>query len=434
MHLKLVLVLLQSDDDGLEHPIAYYSKALNVHQGNYTAFELECLAIVEAIDHFEAYFGLPFKVITDHSALKWLLTLKKPKGRLYRWSIKLSTVSYELFHRAGRSQQHVDVLSRAPITLLIDANEIKQHQSTADFTEIKQPFNINGIITVKTNGSTRAIIPPTLQDKVMHHFHDDHSHPGKIKTVKLITCFYWWPGMIPQIKSYVASYKTCQLKQPHRPSIGRMILPSTNHETGELVGLDTIVMGPAAGSTHHKYIQVFIDHFSRDVWAFPTATNTSASIVTLVDKLVQSGVKIKTILTDCHKNFQSNVLKQCLKRNQIKHIYSTPYHPRRNGIVERINGTLMLKVQAALQDHPHCKWTTLLPKIVTDYNNTPHDITGYAPSYLFFGNDPSPTYSTATNNIQEARENARERTRKEQERRKQRHDEKHPICHRSQGS
>lgn len=420
--------LVQTDDSGLEHPIAYFSKALNEHQGNYTTFELECLAVVEAIDHFEAYLGLPFKVITDHSALKWLLTLKKPKGRLYRWSIKLSTFTYELFHRAGRSQQHVDALSRAPVTLLIDANEIKQHQSTADFSEIKQTFNVNGIITVKTNGSTRAIIPPTLQNKVMSHFHDEYSHPGKNKTVKLITRFYWWPGMIPQIKSYVASCKTCQLvKQPHRPPIGQMILPSANLEPGQLVGLDTIVMGPAAGSTRHKYIQVFIDHFSRYVWAFPTTTNTSASIVTLIDKLVQSGIKIKTILTDCHKNFQSNVLKQCLKRHQIKHIYSTPYHPQTNGIVERINGTLMVKVRASLQDHPHRKWTTLLPKIVADYNNTPHDITGFAPAYLFFGNDPSPTYSTPTNNLQEARDKARERTQKEQERRKQRYDDKHPI-------
>uniref|UniRef100_A0A158P4S6 RNA-directed DNA polymerase n=1 Tax=Tetranychus urticae TaxID=32264 RepID=A0A158P4S6_TETUR len=427
--------LVQTDKHGLEHPIAYFSKALNEHQGNYTAFELECLAVVEAVDHFEAYLSLPFKVITDHSALKWLLTLKKPKGRLYRWSIKLSTRSYELFHRAGVSQQHVDALSRAPVTFLIDADEIKQHQATTDFSHIQQSFKVDGIVTVKTRGSTRAIIPPTLRNKVLQHFHDDYSHPGKNKTVKLITRFYWWPHMISDIKAYVDSCRSCQLvKQTHRPSIGQMILPSVDLEPGDLVGLDTIVMGPAAGSTRHKYIQVFIDHFSRYVWAFPTTTNTSASVVTLLDKLIQSGIRIKAILTDCHKNFQSTVLKQAFKRHNIKHIFSTPYHPQTNGIVERINGTLMVKVRAALQDHPHRKWTTLLPKIVTDYNNTPHDITGYAPAYLFFGTDPTPTFSGQTNNLQEARELARTRTRTEQERRKQRHDAKHPVANFEIGS
>lgn len=419
--------LVQTDDEGLEHPIAYYSKALNEHQGNYTVFELECLAVVEAVEHFEAYLSLPFKIITDHSALKWLLTLKKPKGRLYRWSIKLSTLTYELFHRAGKSQQHVDALSRAPITLLIDVAEIKQHQANEDFSDIRQPFKIDGIITVKTNGTTRAIIPPSLRTKVLQHFHDEYSHPGKNKTIKLITRFYWWPKIIPDIKQYVDSCKACQMvKQPHRPSIGQMILPSADLEPGELIGLDSIVMGPAAGSTKHKYIQVFIDHFSRYVWAFPTTTNTAASIVTLVDKLVSSGIQMKTILTDCHKNFQSTALKQCLRRHNIKHIFSTPYHPQTNGIVERMNGTLMIKIRTAIQDHPRRKWTTLLPKILEDYNNTPHDVTGYSPAFLFFGKDPTPTFSTQTNNLQEAREKARIRTREEQEKRKQRHDSKHP--------
>jgi len=92
--------LAQLGEDGVEHVIEYYSKRLSTHRENYTASELECLAIVESIEHFEVYLNHKFKVITDHSALQWLLTLKKPKGRLYHWSVKLSTFSFEVIHRA----------------------------------------------------------------------------------------------------------------------------------------------------------------------------------------------------------------------------------------------------------------------------------------------------------------------------------------------
>ena len=42
---------------------------------NYGATELECAAIVWAIEHFYKYLGTAkFILITDHYALKWLQT------------------------------------------------------------------------------------------------------------------------------------------------------------------------------------------------------------------------------------------------------------------------------------------------------------------------------------------------------------------------
>ena len=418
--------LTQKDDKGTEHPIAYFSKSLNEHQGNYTAFELECLAVVEAVEHFEVYLSKPFKVITDHSALRWLLTYKKPKGRLFRWSVKLSTLTYELIHRAGKNQQHVDALSRAPVTLHLEAEELKTHQQKSDMSYVKYPVDHNNITMVRVAGQLKAVVPESLRHKLFSYFHDEHSHPGRNKTAKLISRFYWWPSMIEDIKAYVTSCKTCQMVKPiQKPTIGQMILPSADLQPGQLVGLDTIVLGPAAGSTRHKYIQVFIDHFSRYVWAFPTASNTSSAITTLIDKLIHSGIQIKTILTDCHKNFTSKTMADCLKRHHIKHIQSTPYHPQTNGIVERINGTLMTKVRAAIQDNPKRKWNTLLPKIINDYNHTPHDVTGYAPSYLFFGTERTPTFIQSSGNLQEARQKAIQRTKDAQAKRKERHDAHH---------
>ncbi|UYV70416.1 hypothetical protein LAZ67_7002937 [Cordylochernes scorpioides] len=43
------------------------------HQQNYSAFELECFAVVQSVEYFEVYLeNNTFEVITDHSAMEWL--------------------------------------------------------------------------------------------------------------------------------------------------------------------------------------------------------------------------------------------------------------------------------------------------------------------------------------------------------------------------
>ena len=44
-------VLLQVGSDGVEHPVSYFSKKLNVHQKWYSTIEKEALALVMALDH-----------------------------------------------------------------------------------------------------------------------------------------------------------------------------------------------------------------------------------------------------------------------------------------------------------------------------------------------------------------------------------------------
>ncbi|KAL5506420.1 hypothetical protein EMCRGX_G008052 [Ephydatia muelleri] len=66
-------VLSQCDEEGQEHPVAYYSRKLLPREERYSTVEKECLAIKEAIHHFRTYLlGRQFKVETDHQALVWM--------------------------------------------------------------------------------------------------------------------------------------------------------------------------------------------------------------------------------------------------------------------------------------------------------------------------------------------------------------------------
>jgi hypothetical protein len=65
-------VLLQKKEDGKKHPIVYYSKTLSTAERNYDIYDLELLAIVNALDHWRPYLaGSPHKIIiySDHQNL-----------------------------------------------------------------------------------------------------------------------------------------------------------------------------------------------------------------------------------------------------------------------------------------------------------------------------------------------------------------------------
>ncbi|GBB91667.1 hypothetical protein RclHR1_19010001 [Rhizophagus clarus] len=111
--LGLGAILSQLDEKNQEHVIAYASRTLNKAEKNYTATELECLAVVWAIKHFHAYvYGQKFKLITDHLALKYLFNTTIPAGRTARWILKLQVYDFETIHRAGKKHSNVDSLSR----------------------------------------------------------------------------------------------------------------------------------------------------------------------------------------------------------------------------------------------------------------------------------------------------------------------------------
>ena len=107
-------VLSQKDDDGFEHPVAYFSRKLLPREEKYSAIEKECLAIKLATHAFRVYLlGKPFVIETDHRALKWLDQFRDTNTRLTRWSLYLQPYCYTIKYRTGASNGNADGLSRS---------------------------------------------------------------------------------------------------------------------------------------------------------------------------------------------------------------------------------------------------------------------------------------------------------------------------------
>ena len=108
-------VLMQEDESGLEHPVAYFSKKLCNCQRKYSTIEKETLSLLLALQHFEVYVSsgaAPLTVMTDHNPLLFLNKFKNKNQRLTRWSLFLQEWNLNIQHVPGKDNVILDTLSR----------------------------------------------------------------------------------------------------------------------------------------------------------------------------------------------------------------------------------------------------------------------------------------------------------------------------------
>ena len=90
------------------------------------------------------------------------------------------------------------------------------------------------------------------------------------------------------------------------------------------------------------------------------------------------------ILSDQGPHFRNQLMANIKHLIGYNHIYSTPYHPQANGIVERFNATFIPQI-SKLQDTHSNNWDEYLQAVVFAYNTGIHKTTKYSPYELLYG-------------------------------------------------
>ena len=94
-------------------PIAFFSEKINDARKNYSTYDLEFYAIVQALRHWRHYLvPQEFVLFTDHLALKYINTQKKLNTRHAKWVSFLQGCTFVLKHKSGKQNQVADALSR----------------------------------------------------------------------------------------------------------------------------------------------------------------------------------------------------------------------------------------------------------------------------------------------------------------------------------
>jgi len=108
-------ILSQHDDDGVLHPMAFYSKRHSTAEYNSEIYDKELMAIVRAFEEWRPHLeGLrhPIQVLSDHKNLEYFMSTKLLNRRQARWSEFLSHFDFRIVYQPGKAGGKPDALTR----------------------------------------------------------------------------------------------------------------------------------------------------------------------------------------------------------------------------------------------------------------------------------------------------------------------------------
>ncbi|XP_065204117.1 uncharacterized protein K02A2.6-like [Planococcus citri] len=423
-------VLFHNYPDGRTRLISTASRTLTPAEKNYSVIDREALAIIFGIDKFYKYlYGRHFTLQCDHQPLERLFGEKSelPKlaaSRLVRWAIQLSAFDYTFKYVPGKKNCLADTLSRLPVpginptsfeseaSLVINqivsetienlalTSQLIRSRTSSDpilqqivrfiaqhwplkkdvSDEIMPFFNRRDLLSYEQGiimlGS-RVVIPASLQKPVLEKLH--YTHPGINAVKSLARTTVWWPNCDNDIEIFIKRCEHCQRAGPREPSTP-LNLWNTPEKSMERIHID--FTGP-----YHGFIWfVIIDAFSRwmEIFVLKTAT-TETAIGKLRPFFAMFGLPAQ-IVADNGAQFRSNEFKQFCLSNSIKLIFTTPYHSRSNGLVERAIRTFKWRYDKMSSD-PRYKGSPSdrLQELLFVYRTTEHNTTGRTPAEMFLG-------------------------------------------------
>lgn len=394
--------VLKQKENGVLKPVAYFSKKLTNYQKNYAIVELECLAIVESVRHFHKYLAnKKFRVITDHRALVYLQTITNKNTRLLKWSLELSLYDYEISYRKGEENVEADCLSRNPLAYtgeeqssfmkvvnLLGRREYA-NAITVEDVENKSHEIVDGLIFKRVNNKRRLFVPIELEVELIKRCHLEFSHIGVEKTVNKLRKSYHIPNLTEKATNFIKNCETC-VKNRERgfESLGFLSKLGPAQKPLEVVSIDTV--GGLHCNSTKSYLHIAIDNFTRYVWVYASSTQTVKDFEKLINLITEDAGKPEIILCDMYSALKSNRFEKFLTDRDIKLVLTPPNAAQANGMVERVNQSLIVNLRCRLYDLEHEKaWPTVIKRVVDDYNNIEHSVTKFSPSYLLTGRERS---------------------------------------------
>ncbi|GJP55553.1 hypothetical protein CLOM_g14511 [Closterium sp. NIES-68] len=151
--------VLCQEVEGEEQVVAYASRSCTATEANYSSYEGEGLAAVWGVTHFRAYLqGQRYTLITDHQPLLWLMTNGSLTGRNARWAMRLQEYDFIIKHRAGKTLQHADGLSRNPPPVTLARFEKDVKRTDTGFLAIATEVENDGEKTSEPPGKIKELL------------------------------------------------------------------------------------------------------------------------------------------------------------------------------------------------------------------------------------------------------------------------------------
>lgn len=392
-------LMQKSTDEGQEDSvIAYFSAKLNDAEKNYYTTEKECLAVVRAILHFRPYIeGAHFVVVTDHAALKWLLSFKDPTGRVARWAMRLQDFDFEIEHRKGKQHVVADALSRsvAVISLesMLDTADAEYAQLRANVAASPAAFpkyTVNGqaVCMSGKKGGPKVLVPTNWRKAVLRENHDavTAGHGGYFKTLRKIMEHYTWEGLSRDVQRYVADCQTCKgIKPTNKTENTPMRYFDAPAQPFHRVCID--YLGPFPMSTSgNMWLLVAVDDFSKYTVVRATRKANAVTSAKFVEQeiILRHGAPSE-IVSDRARHFDANIFHQMLDRYNVKWSPVPAYYPQANAAEAAIKTIGTILRAHVMKDEQHNKWDAHVAELGCALNAAVHTSTQSSPHEVLYG-------------------------------------------------
>ncbi|PFX17714.1 Uncharacterized protein K02A2.6 [Stylophora pistillata] len=419
-------------------------------------------------------FGRPFTLYTDHQPLTSIFHPRKSihvvtAPRLQRYALFLAGYAYFIQYKNTKFHSNADGLSRLPLVSEAKDEEVVDPVGVFNLMQFDPlPVTVDNVrretqrdpvlaqmhemtrkgwphnhepalnpyfvrkdeITLQSGClmlGIRAIVPPKLRPQVLKELHQGHMRAVKMKALaRSYTCVFLvvvdaysrWLEIermntttsaktTETLQKLFARYGVpAQLVSDNGPQFASEEFQQFLKRNG-IKHITSTPYHPATNGLAERAVQSFknanaiksetpvtslninvflvvVDAYSRWLEIERMNTTTSAKTTETLQKLfARYGVPAQ-LVSDNGPQFASEEFQQFLKRNGIKHITSTPYHPATNGLAEGAVQSFK-NANAIKSETPVTSLNIKLARFLLTYRNTPHSTTGEPPSQLFLG-------------------------------------------------
>src|SRR5437773_3352095 len=225
----------------------------------------------------------------------------------------------------------------------------------------------------------------------MEKIHRQYGHLSFGSLKNIIESRAWWPSMDYDLRAFVSACPNCQTHQRHRSIQEReehQVVSDPFIQPFQRWGIDLICILPQT-PTRNRWNITAVDYATG--WPIAKAVKKATKDVIaefIYDEIYMHFGAPQEIFSDGGKNLWGGVVQAYLRKIATVHKGTSPYHPRTNGKVERLNGILEDIISKLLFGKPTKLWDLYLDQALFACRIRTHSTTRTSPFYLVYGRHP----------------------------------------------
>jgi len=346
------------------------------------------------------------------------MKIQDPSGRLARWAIYMQGYDFEIIHRPGRLHSNVDALSRPIMALEIDKPEMRNDQniSSSDL----DPYQ-DGLLTFYLkNGNFEPGSSENQRKRILKiadHFkwdneiiwyskditkdefkeipkeekrisiiqkHHTVGHFGITETARRISQKYYWRNMYKDVEAAIHQCLPC-CRFGRRNTLEHPALSIKVDSIFDRVAMD-LVNGLPKSTKGNKTLVIITDCFSKFLYGAAIKTKQATEVANQLYIFICLYGAPKELLTDQGTEFLNSTVTALNESAKIKHIITSAYNPKANGLAEKTNRST-IEGLSKLANESQENWDEILPFYVRAHNSRVSTTTKFSPNMLIFGRE-----------------------------------------------